>query len=125
MSAYRKEAFITIGFFVLYLLMAHTAPWVIMLGTDNSARVLGYPLHYFLAIALGWFGVLAVSIAWNYFADKLEDEITSATDEEGKLAAAAPPATQVPAAARQATPLEGAAALAAGSELNRLKGGAL
>lgn len=75
MSAYRKEAVLTIGFLIAYLLMAHTAPWAIMLGIDNSVRVLGFPLHYFLAIVLGWFGVLAVSIAWNHYADKLEEEI--------------------------------------------------
>lgn len=86
MSTYKKEAVLTIGFFVLYLLMAHTAPWAIILGIDNSVRVLGYPLHYFVAIAVGWFGVLGVSIAWNHLADKLDDEITSgaeALDEEG------------------------------------------
>jgi uncharacterized membrane protein len=119
MSAYRKEAFITIGFFVLYLLMAHTAPWVIMQGTDNSVRVLGYPLHYFLAISLGWFGVLAVSIAWNYCADKLEEEI-AATSEAGEAMSA-----QTQAAPKQATPVEAATPLSVEPELNQLKGGAL
>ncbi|GHA88052.1 hypothetical protein [Modicisalibacter luteus] len=75
MSAYKKEAVLTIGFFVAYILMAHTAPWAIVLGVDNSVRVLGFPLHYFLAVVMGWFGVLAVSIAWNHYADKLEEEI--------------------------------------------------
>lgn len=85
MSPYKKEAVLTIGFFVLYLLMAHTAPWVIMLGIDNSVRVLGYPLHYFVAISLGWFGVLGVSIAWNHYADKLDDEIIAATGDEASV----------------------------------------
>jgi uncharacterized membrane protein len=85
MSPYKKEAVLTIGFFVLYLLMAHTAPWVIMLGIDNSVRVLGYPLHYFVAISLGWFGVLAVSIAWNHYADKLDDEIVAETSHEASV----------------------------------------
>jgi uncharacterized membrane protein len=81
MSAYRKEAVLTIGFFVAYLLMAHTAPWAIILGIDNSIRVFGFPLHYFMAVLLGWFGVLAVSIAWNHYADKLEEEILA--EDEG------------------------------------------
>ncbi len=75
MSAYRKEAVLTIGFFIAYVLMAHTAPWALILGIDNSIRVLGFPLHYLLAVVLGWFGVLAVSIVWNYHADKLEEEM--------------------------------------------------
>lgn len=73
----------TIGFFVAYLLMAHTAPWVIVFGVENSVRVFGYPLHYFMAVVLGWFGVLAVSIAWNHYADRLEEEIAAA-DEAGE-----------------------------------------
>lgn len=85
MSPYKKEAVLTIGFFVLYLLMAHTAPWAIMLGIDNSVRVLGYPLHYFVAISLGWFGVLGVSIAWNHYADKLDDEIIAAVGNEESM----------------------------------------
>lgn len=81
MSAYKKEAVLTIGFFVAYVLMAHTAPWAIILGVDNSVRVLGFPLHYFMAVVLGWFGVLAVSIAWNHWADKLEEEILAEGEE--------------------------------------------
>ena len=41
MNPYRKEILYTLGFFVLYLLAAHTAPWVMLLGTDNSVRILG------------------------------------------------------------------------------------
>jgi hypothetical protein len=65
MGAYKKEAVVTVGFFIAYLLMAHTAPWAILIGIDDSVRIFGYPAHYFIAIFLGWFGVLAVSIAWN------------------------------------------------------------
>lgn len=83
MSAYKKEATLTIGFFVAYVLMAHTAPWAIILGVDDSIRVFGFPLHYFMAVFLGWFGVLAVAIAWNHYADKLEDEISAETDGGG------------------------------------------
>ncbi len=79
MDAYRKEIISTLGFFVLYLLAAHTAPWALLLGTDNSVRILGFPLHYFAAVFLGWLGVLAVSIWWNRYADALEDEIAATT----------------------------------------------
>lgn len=85
MNAYKKEAVLTIGFFVAYVLMAHTAPWAIILGVDNSVRVLGFPLHYFMAVVLGWFGVLAVSIVWNRYADKLEEEILA--EDEGRHSA--------------------------------------
>lgn len=81
MSAYRKEAVLTIGFFIAYVLMAHTAPWAIILGIDNSIRVLGFPLHYFVAVVLGWFGVLAVSVVWNYYADKLEEEMLAEEED--------------------------------------------
>lgn len=81
MNAYKKEAWMTVGFLIAYLLMAHTAPWALILGVDNSVRLLGFPLHYFLAIVLGWFGVLAVSIAWNRMADRLEEEILADTSE--------------------------------------------
>ena len=80
MGAYKKEAVMTVGFFVAYLLMAHTAPWAILLGIDDSVRMFGYPVHYFIAIFLGWFGVLAVSIAWNICADRLEEEIEREND---------------------------------------------
>jgi uncharacterized membrane protein len=81
MSAYKKEACMTIGFFVAYVLMAHTGPWALILGVDNSVRVLGFPLHYFLALVLGWFGVLGVSVVWNRMADQLEEEIAQEADE--------------------------------------------
>lgn len=81
MSPYKKEAVMTIGFSVAYLLMAHTAPWALILGVDNSIRMLGFPLHYFLAVVLGWFGVLAVSVVWNRMADRLEEEILAESDE--------------------------------------------
>jgi hypothetical protein len=84
MGTYKKEVYYTIGFFILYLLMAHTAPWAILFGIDNSIRVLGFPLHYFAAVFLGWFGVLAVSIWWNLWADKLEDEIASNAESVGQ-----------------------------------------
>lgn len=81
MNAYKREARMTVGFLIAYLLMAHTAPWALIVGVDNSVRVLGFPLHYFLAIVLGWFGVLAVSIVWNRMADRLEEEILADTGE--------------------------------------------
>jgi uncharacterized membrane protein len=90
MSAYKKEARMTIGFFVAYVLMAHTGPWALILGIDNSVRVLGYPLHYFIALMLGWFGVLAVSLVWNHMADKLEEEIAMEADEVDNDALSAP-----------------------------------
>lgn len=77
MDVYRKEARLTVGFFVLYLLAAHTAPWALILGTNNAVRVFGFPLHYFMAVFLGWFGVLAVSIWWNIAADRLDEEIAA------------------------------------------------
>lgn len=92
MNAYKKEARLTIGFFIAYVLMGHTAPWAMMIGTDNSVRILGYPAHYFAAIIFGWVGVLVVSVIWNRAADRLEDEI-SAEQEQGA------------AEARQASPL--------------------
>lgn len=87
MDAYRKEARLTIGAFVLYLLAAHTAPWALIFGTNNGVRILGFPLHYFMAIFLGWFGVLAVSIWWNIAADKLDEEIAASDGAVAKPAA--------------------------------------
>lgn len=75
MDIYRKEIFYTLLFFVLYLLVTHTAVWAVLFGTNNDLRVLGFPLHYFAAIVLGWFGVMAVSICWNIATDRLDEEI--------------------------------------------------
>lgn len=75
MNAYRKEWRSTLVFGALYLALAHTGLIAILTGVDNSVRVLGFPLHYFLAIFLGSAGVMAVSILWNRYADNLEDEI--------------------------------------------------
>jgi len=81
LETYRKEIRGTIFFFVLYLLMCHTAVWSIFFGTSNDVRVLGFPAHYFVGIILGWFGVLAVSVWWNVWADNLEREITGSAAE--------------------------------------------
>ncbi len=82
MSTYTKEWVHTLGFFLLYLLVGHTAIWVILFGKDDAIRVLGFPLQYFVVLVLGWFGALAVSIWWNYAADKLDNEITGASAED-------------------------------------------
>lgn len=75
MDTYRKEIFYTIFFFVLYLLVAHTGVWALVFGIDNNVRVLGFPIHYFFAVFLGWFGVMAVSIWWNWATESLDAEI--------------------------------------------------
>ena len=75
MKAYDKEIRSTIGFGLLYVLLGHTGLFAILLGTNNDNRILGFPLHYFIAIILGTLGILIVSIFWTNFANKLEDEI--------------------------------------------------
>ncbi len=77
MDPYKKEWVGTLVFFGLYLLMGHTAIWALLFGIDNDFRILGFPAHFFLVLMTGWFGVLAVSIAWNRWADRLDEEITS------------------------------------------------
>lgn len=75
MSAYKKEMRSTIGFGLAYVLLGHTGLWFVAIGTDNSLRVLGLPIHYVIAIILGSLGVLIVSIFWCRHANQLEDEI--------------------------------------------------
>lgn len=75
LSAYKKELRSTIGFGIVYVLLGHTGLWAVFLGTDNSVRILGLPVHYFIAITLGSLGVLLWSLVWCRYANKLEDEI--------------------------------------------------
>jgi len=77
MTTYTKEWVFTLSFFILYVLVAHLGPWVMMIGKNNDLRVLGYPLHFFLVIILGWLGVLAISLVWNVMANRLADEIAN------------------------------------------------
>jgi hypothetical protein len=87
MDLYRREIKGTIFFFLLYLLVCHTGVWSLAIGTNNDVRVLGFPIHYFVAIILGWFGVLAVSIWWNIWADRLEAEIEEIEPNQADTAA--------------------------------------
>jgi len=91
MSAYRREITGTIFFFIVYVLVCHTAIWSLIFGVNTDARILGFPAHYFIAIIFGWFGVLAVSIWWNIWADRLEAEITTSqpdpVEADGKAVA--------------------------------------
>lgn len=80
MDIYKKEIFYTLFFFVLYLLVTHTAVWALLFGTNNSIRVLGFPVHYFIAIILGWFGVIGVSIWWNVATEALDEEIENSSN---------------------------------------------
>ena len=75
MTAYIKEVRSTMGFGIVYVLLGHTGLWAVLLGTNNSIRVLGLPVHYFVAITLGSIGVLIWSIIWCRYANRLEDEI--------------------------------------------------
>lgn len=75
LSAYQKEIRSTVGFGIVYVLLGHTGLWAVMLGTDNSIRILGLPIHYFIAITLGSLGVLLWSMVWCRYANQLEDEI--------------------------------------------------
>ena len=74
-DAYRRECRSTLAFGVAYVLLAHTGLFAVILGHNNDLRVLGFPLHYFVAIVAGSLGVLIVSIIWNLYADRLEDAI--------------------------------------------------
>lgn len=71
-DVYRKECRSTLAFGAAYVLLAHTGIFAIVFGYDNDLRVLGFPLHYFIAIVAGSVGVLIVSIIWNIHADRLE-----------------------------------------------------
>lgn len=75
MKAYNKECRSTLFYGALYVVLAHTGLITMMIGTNNDIRILGFPLHYFVAIVLGTLGILIVSIFWNISADKLEDAI--------------------------------------------------
>ncbi len=75
MGAYKKELKSTVGFGIVYVLLGHTGLWAILLGTNNDVRVLGFPIHYFIAIILGSLGVFIVSLFWTRYANALEDEI--------------------------------------------------
>lgn len=75
MDPYKKEIKGTIFFFIVYLLICHTGAWALIYGINTDIRILGFPAHYFVAVVLGWFGVLAVSVWWNIWADRLEVEI--------------------------------------------------
>jgi uncharacterized membrane protein len=75
MKAYDKEIRSTIGFGIVYVLLGHTGLFAILLGTNNDYRILGLPIHYFIAIIFGTLGVLIVSIFWTNFANRLEDKI--------------------------------------------------
>lgn len=81
MSVYKKEIRSTIGFGVVYLLLAHTGLFAIYFGVDNDSRILGFPIHYFVAILLGTLGVLIWSIIWTSYANNLENQL----DEENKI----------------------------------------
>ncbi len=91
MSAYKKEMRSTIGFGLAYILLGHTGLWFIVFGTDNSTRVLGLPIHYFIAIILGSVGVLIVSIFWCRYANQLEDEIEAENTMVSSRSGAATP----------------------------------
>lgn len=75
MKAYDKEMRSTILFGIAYVLLGHTGLWFIAFGTNNDVRLLGLPVHYFIAIILGSLGVLLLSIIWCRYANRLEDEI--------------------------------------------------
>lgn len=72
------------GFGIVYVLLGHTGLWAVLLGTDNSIRVVGLPIHYFIAITLGSVGVLIWSIIWCRYANRLEDEIEAESMAEGR-----------------------------------------
>jgi hypothetical protein len=80
-KAYDKEIRSTIGFGVVYVLLGHTGLLAMLIGTNNDIRVLGLPIHYFIALILGSLGILIVSVVWTNFANKLEDEIEAENAE--------------------------------------------
>lgn len=88
MSVYKKEIRSTIGFGIVYLLLGHTGLFAIWLGVDNDSRIMGFPIHYFIAILLGTLGVFIWSIIWTSYANNLEDQLDAENmiilKEEGK-----------------------------------------
>jgi hypothetical protein len=84
LKTYTKEWVGTLVFFGLYIIMGHTGLWFAPFAADSETVVLGFPLHYFVAIILGWFGLFFVSLAWLRWADRLEEEIAAEDVKETK-----------------------------------------
>ncbi|WP_113910979.1 hypothetical protein [Roseovarius dicentrarchi] len=105
MDAYKKEIKSTIGFGLGFVLLGHTGLWFIILGTDNSSRILGLPTHYFIALILGSLGVLIWSIIWCRYANRLEDDIEA---ENAKISASAAASAKQPGSMAGATTPGGA-----------------
>jgi putative solute:sodium symporter small subunit len=80
-SPYRKECKGTVIFFLLFLVMGHTGLWFAPFAKDLNIYVLGFPLHYFVAIFLGWIGLLVVSLFYVKWADRVDEEIEDYNDE--------------------------------------------
>jgi uncharacterized membrane protein len=79
-SPYAKEGLGTVIFFVLYLIMGHTGLWLAPLTKAVDVTILGFPIHYFGAIILGWIGLIVVSLFYVRWAEKVDEEIESYDD---------------------------------------------
>jgi uncharacterized membrane protein len=81
-NPYAKEGLGTVGFLLLYLIMGHTGLWLAPFTEKMNLQILGFPIHYFGAVILGWIGLFAVSIFYVKWADKVDSEIESYDEQE-------------------------------------------
>lgn len=80
MSTARKEVFVTLLFFVLFLVAGHLGIWFVLFPVDPGARLLGFPAHYAIALLAGWPGLLVLVVVWARVANRLDDEIAGSAD---------------------------------------------
>lgn len=75
MTTPRKEVFVTLLFFVLFLVAGHLGIWFVLFPVEAGTRLLGFPAHYTIALLVGWPGLLVLVAVWARVANRLDDEI--------------------------------------------------
>ena len=84
MTLEKKEKILTVVFLIVFILAGHMGLWFVLFPVSPSTRFLGFPLHYTIALIVGWPGILLLAFLYARIANRLDDEIASAETHQGE-----------------------------------------
>ncbi|MFQ5705069.1 MAG: hypothetical protein ACE5HT_13745 [Gemmatimonadales bacterium] len=84
MRVVAKEKVVTVVFLVLFLLAGHLGIWFVLFPPSPSARLFGFPLHYTIALIVGWPGILLLAMLYSRVANRLDEEMSEDESESAR-----------------------------------------
>jgi len=80
---YRAEIRLTLIWLVLFLAAGHLGIWFSLFPPPEGVRLLGFPLHYAVALLVSWPGLLLLTFLYIRYGNRMDDRIEEVEEGDG------------------------------------------